>query len=811
MANKLQEISKRLKQLDRQWDRMPEADRRSAKSDPLRTEMRKLRDEAEEVMAQPSLPEGFKYGFASPSEGTVRYAVHILPSTHIPVKAWGKIVKIDKNLKRNLAKYGVEFYGEFIQKIGAPPLVRYAGRRQFIVAKKGLEDKFNKWYGNGHKKSAKPESRQEVKLLAAPKKPWEMTRDEYFGSKRETGASQTARALFAKPYFQASPDKSYVIGERFKDFKGQTWQVVGQNDLHVPYIAKVVGGKVQKKQFVGGEGDMHKAGIVKALREGKNVPEPVLKEYPNLTKVAKPEPKAESKGKESDYYIHVWRGDQDTGGFEWEKIKGKRIVVPGYEDVDTFVHGKSGDWQVSEGKTGSSLRVYAKTIDEVIAETKKRLDEAGGKAKVTKVGEDLVEEHGISPRYGGAMVRSRPAHVSKVEIKPRYAELHLNRRGTAVNNPEDVGKFPPAKELSDADLLALVKTPAERATPAVKEYIAEAKKEFSKRNIRLKPMISAMPSSKAPTEPELKKVPAQIVKEAKERKEWAHRVLNDKDWMAKASTISKDAAAKYDSQTVQEIAKDMWSYLSYRGTAKDKVFGREVYIDEPAREKYLRLSKEREQPINDTWKLNRQQARNVLSSANMDLHRKAIEQALELGLKPYKGWQKDYPELVKPKAKPPKEKIAKPKPTTGIAQAVRDWLTGKAYIDNQGNYHVKAEGSSSGPVASWNKEAKARFKSPSELHQYATKDRARVGISAIDNIQAMRSSRAIAIDNALLAKRVVTIDNADVWRKNPNRVDIRGIDTPGSGRIRAGVAYADKGQKRLARKHHKGWRKIKFT
>lgn len=38
----------------------------------------------------------------------------------------------------------------------------------------------------------------------------------------------------------------------------------------------------------------------------------------------------------------------------------------------------------------------------------------------------------------------------------------------------------------------------------------------------------------------------------------------------------------------------------------------------------------------------------------------------------------------------------------------------------------------------------------------------------------------------------------------------KGAHGPGE-RIRAGVAYADKGQKRLARKRHKGWRKIKFT
>lgn len=81
---------------------------------------------------------------------------------------------------------------------------------------------------------------------------------------------------------------------------------------------------------------------------------------------------------------------------------------------------------------------------------------------------------------------------------------------------------------------------------------------------------------------------------------------------------------------------------------------------------------------------------------------------------------------------------------------------------------------------------------------------------SVTGIQDKRSDRAIAIDRALLAKRVVTVDNADVWRKNPNRVDIRGVDTPVRGRIVAGVAYADKGKKRLSRKHHRGWKKVKF-
>jgi len=83
-------------------------------------------------------------------------------------------------------------------------------------------------------------------------------------------------------------------------------------------------------------------------------------------------------------------------------------------------------------------------------------------------------------------------------------------------------------------------------------------------------------------------------------------------------------------------------------------------------------------------------------------------------------------------------------------------------------------------------------------------------IAALKTKPVKQSDRALAIDRSLLARQVVTVDDPR-WLKRPNRFDVRGVDTPGSGRIRAGVAYTDKGKKRMARKPHKGWRKIKFT
>lgn len=54
-----------------------------------------------------------------------------------------------------------------------------------------------------------------------------------------------------------------------------------------------------------------------------------------------------------------------------------------------------------------------------------------------------------------------------------------------------------------------------------------------------------------------------------------------------------------------------------------------------------------------------------------------------------------------------------------LEQAKRDWRGGNAYIDNRGNYRIKREGSSSGPIAPWNKEVKQHFLDVTEFHYEA--------------------------------------------------------------------------------------------
>jgi hypothetical protein len=104
-------------------------------------------------------------------------------------------------------------------------------------------------------------------------------------------------------------------------------------------------------------------------------------------------------------------------------------------------------------------------------------------------------------------------------------------------------------------------------------------------------------------------------------------------------------------------------------------------------------------------------------------------------------------------------------------------------------------------------EPKARDKATRTAKQMA-KDEA---LKLVEKIQSQRTPAALAMDNSILSQKVVPLHQAHVWAKAPNRYDIKGVDTPGRGRIVTGVGYADKGTKRMARKPRKGWKRVKFT
>lgn len=104
--------------------------------------------------------------------------------------------------------------------------------------------------------------------------------------------------------------------------------------------------------------------------------------------------------------------------------------------------------------------------------------------------------------------------------------------------------------------------------------------------------------------------------------------------------------------------------------------------------------------------------------------------------------------------------------------------------------------------------AKPTLKGKPKPARKAEKMLAGVAQALIEKTQAKRTTTAIALDNALLAKRVVPMSKAGIWAKTPNRCDIRGVDTPRRQASKTGV-FTDRKGERLSRRYHRGWKRVK--
>ena len=114
-------------------------------------------------------------------------------------------------------------------------------------------------------------------------------------------------------------------------------------------------------------------------------------------------------------------------------------------------------------------------------------------------------------------------------------------------------------------------------------------------------------------------------------------------------------------------------------------------------------------------------------------------------------------------------------PSPGIQQAHADWLSGHAYIKN-GNYHVKTEGKSSGPIAPWNKEAKKLYANSKALGEAAHAGKT----GAIESVSTERrkdtAERQRVADmtpeqmqKELLTSQVVDLPNKRAYEEAPKR------------------------------------------
>jgi hypothetical protein len=108
------------------------------------------------------------------------------------------------------------------------------------------------------------------------------------------------------------------------------------------------------------------------------------------------------------YYIHLNKSYLMPKEDEWEEVKGEKVEIKGFEGYDFFIHGKSGDWNISEGITGMRLPFIDsfKTSKEAKNCLGKLLKAKDGKVLTLKTAHLRVDKGikegiklGISPRY----------------------------------------------------------------------------------------------------------------------------------------------------------------------------------------------------------------------------------------------------------------------------------------------------------------------------------------------------------------------------------------------------------------------------
>lgn len=85
------------------------------------------------------------------------------------------------------------------------------------------------------------------------------------------------------------------------------------------------------------------------------------------------------------------------------------------------------------------------------------------------------------------------------------------------------------------------------------------------------------------------KVPNELIQEATNEIQRARERFHDCIWWEQACDMSREWASTTKNKTPKRLARENWQYLTYRANAKGTCWGREVYIDTSAREKYLRL------------------------------------------------------------------------------------------------------------------------------------------------------------------------------------------------------------------------------
>jgi hypothetical protein len=94
------------------------------------------------------------------------------------------------------------------------------------------------------------------------------------------------------------------------------------------------------------------------------------------------------------YYVNLENG-------EWQKVKGHKITIEGFEDLDLFYHKEGKYYHISEGRTGIKIVpecanvTCAKELAKIILECAKKRN----MLLLNKVISKSIKQYGLSPRY----------------------------------------------------------------------------------------------------------------------------------------------------------------------------------------------------------------------------------------------------------------------------------------------------------------------------------------------------------------------------------------------------------------------------
>lgn len=150
------------------------------------------------------------------------------------------------------------------------------------------------------------------------------------------------------------------------------------------------------------------------------------------------------------YYIQTYGewGTPEANNPHFKEVKGKKVVIPGYEDMDFFVSGETGNWGITEASTGLGMGQHAETIKEAISKAKKAIDYHGRSAfdreiakseKTPRHQEAMSAIRQIKIGYGHPLYQDLLKDtISESELKSRVGfwkkqEEHWNK---AVSAPE---------------------------------------------------------------------------------------------------------------------------------------------------------------------------------------------------------------------------------------------------------------------------------------------------------------------------------------------------------------------------------------